>query len=131
MVESGGNTGFTEVGTKYVGDVQQAVKYSSISSYMLKLTSLPILGFKDNNNAQENLSKHMCDFGARTKWWSGRLVASSYIDVDTIKYQYCLINSNPLYCITGYIMEDGAVDRYLQNLPHRRLDLFYGYISSY
>ena len=55
----------------------------------------------------------------------------SYIDVDTIKYQYRLINPTPLDCIAGYIIEDGIGDRDLKGLRQRRLNLIDGYISSY
>ena len=54
-----------------------------------------------------------------------------YIDVDTSKYQYRMINPTLLYCITGYIMEDFVGDRYLKRLTHRRLNSTDGYISSY
>ena len=41
----------TEVGTKYVEEVQKAVKYYSIFSYMLKPHSLITQGFKENKKA--------------------------------------------------------------------------------
>ena len=43
--EVGVSTGVTESGTKEVEEVQQDVKYSSLSSYMLKPTSLLTKGF--------------------------------------------------------------------------------------
>ena len=41
LEEAGVSTGVTEVGTKDVEEVQQAVKYLSLSSYVLKPPSLP------------------------------------------------------------------------------------------
>ena len=64
--EAGVSTGVTEEVTKEVEEVQQAVKYDSLSYYMLKQTSLPTQGFKENNKAQDKLFKNICDFGEGT-----------------------------------------------------------------
>ena len=61
--KSGVSTVVTEVEKKYVEEVQQVVKYSSLSSYILKTPSLLIQGLKKNNKSQEKLFKHMCNFG--------------------------------------------------------------------
>ena len=61
----------------------------------------------------------------------GRRVVSFYLDVETTKYQCRLLNPTPLDFITGYIMEDSVSDRALKRLSQRRLNLIYGYISSY
>ena len=50
--EAGVITGVTEVGTKEVEELYQAVKYSSLLYYMLKPTSLLTHGFKDNKKSQ-------------------------------------------------------------------------------
>ena len=73
----------------------------------------------------------MCNFGARSVWSNGRIAVSSYLDVETIKYQYHLIIPTALYCILGYIMEDYFGDWDLKRLPYIRLNLIGGYISSY
>ena len=67
--------------------MQQVVKYSSLSPYMLKPPSLLTQGFEENKKAQENIFKNMCNLGARAEWGDGRRAASSYIDVDTREYQ--------------------------------------------
>ena len=54
----------TEVVTKDVEEVQQAVKYSSLSSYMLKPLSLFPQGFKYNQKAHEKPFNTMFNFGA-------------------------------------------------------------------
>ena len=72
-----------------VEDMQKDLKSSSLSSYMFKPSHLLKQGFDNNRTAQENLSNHnhMCNFGAREYWRDGRRVVSSYLDVDTTKYQ--------------------------------------------
>ena len=60
----GVSTGVTEVGKKYLEGVQQAVKYSSLSSYMLKPLSLFPQGFKYNQKAHEKPFNTMFNFGA-------------------------------------------------------------------
>ena len=74
----------------------------------------------------------MCNFRARAEWRSDRRSVSFYLDVETKKYQYCLINPNPLDCIIGkIIVEDAISDRYLNNLPHIKMNLIGGSISGY
>ena len=72
LVEAGVITGVTELGTKEAEEVHQAVKYSSISSCMLKPPSLLTQGFKENKKSQYNAFKHMYNFGARSVWRNGR-----------------------------------------------------------
>ena len=121
----------TEVGTKEVEEMQQDLKYSSLLSFMLKPTSFLTQGFKENQKALEKLFNSMCDFGSQEQWGGGRRAFSSYIDVDTSKDQCRLINPTPLDCIAGYIMEGYVGDRFLRRLPHIRLKLIDGSISSY
>ena len=83
--EAGARTGVTEVFKKDTEEVQWAVKYSSLSSYMLKTPSLPTQGFKENNKAQEKLFNHICNFGARAEWRNSRRAVSSYLDVEIRK----------------------------------------------
>ena len=73
----------------------------------------------------------MYGFGARAVRRNGKIAVSSYLDVDTRKYQYYMLNPTPLDCIVGYIMEDAVDDRFLKKMPHRRLNFIYGSISSY
>ena len=84
--EAGLSTGVTESGTKEAEEVQWTVQSASILSYMLKPPSFLTQGFRDNNKAQENILKHMCDFGAWEDWRSGKRSISSYIGVETRKY---------------------------------------------
>ena len=112
--------------TEEVEDIQKAFKSTSLSSYMLKPSHLLSQGFKKNRTAQENLFKHMCNFGAR----EGRRVVGSYIDVETTKYQCRLLNPTPLGCIAGYIMEGAVSDRALKRLPQRRMRFIDGSIST-
>ena len=67
--EAGVGTGVPEAGTK---EVHQAVKYSSLSSYVLKPPSLLTQGFKEHNMTQEKLFKDMCNFGLLAERKSGR-----------------------------------------------------------
>ena len=76
--------------------MKKSVKYSSILSYMLKPSHLLTQGFEKNRTAQEKFFKHMCNFGAREEWREGRIVVSYYLDVDTIKYKWRLLNPTPL-----------------------------------
>ena len=114
-----------------VEDMQKALKYSSLLSYMLKPSHLLTQSFENSTTAQDKLLKHMCNFGARAKWREGRRVVSSYLDVDTTKYQCRLLDPTPLDCITGYIMQDDVGNRYLKRLPQIRLKFIDGSISSY
>ena len=50
---------------------------------MLKPSHLLTQGFENNRTAQENIFKHMCNFGARAEWREVRRFVSSYINVDT------------------------------------------------
>ena len=49
--------------TEEVQDMQKASKSSSLSSYILKPSSLLTQGFEKNRTAQEKLFKHMCILG--------------------------------------------------------------------
>ena len=73
----------------------------------------------------------MCDFGAWEELSNIRRSVSSYLDVDTRKYQYRLLNPTLLEFIAGNIMEDTICDRDFNNLPQQRLNLIDGPISSY
>ena len=73
----------------------------------------------------------MCNFEARAECRNGRRAISSYLEVDTSKDIYRLINTTPLDFITGQIMEDSVGDKYLKSLPQIRLNLIDGSISSY
>ena len=61
----------------------------------------------------------------------GVIVVSSYLDVDTTKDQFRILNPTSLDFIAGYIMEDAVGDRALKILPNRFLNLFDGSISSH
>ena len=50
--------------TEEVGDMQKALKYSSLLSYMLKPSHLLTHVFGRNKPAHEKIFKHMCNFGA-------------------------------------------------------------------
>ena len=80
------------------------MKYSSLLSYMLKLPYLLTQGFNKTNKAQENLSNHMFNFGARADWGDGGRAVSSYLDVEISNDKYRLVNPTPLDCTAGYIM---------------------------
>ena len=112
-VSTGVSTGVNESGTEEVEEVQQAVKYYSILSYMFKPTSLLTQVFNKNNKEQDNFFSHMCNFGAWLERRNWRTAISSYLEVDTINDQYHLVNPTPLDLITGYIMEDPIGDRSL------------------
>ena len=75
------------------------MKYYYIYPYMLKPPNLLLQGFK--KKAQDKLFKHMCKFGEREEWSNGGRDVSSYIDVDTRKDQFHLLNPTPLDCIPG------------------------------
>ena len=51
--------------TEEVGDMQKALKYDYLSSYILKLSNLLTQGFGNNMTPQEELLKHMCNLGSR------------------------------------------------------------------
>ena len=109
--------------TEKTEDMQKAVKYSSLSSYMLKPSHLLTHGFENNNMAHDKLFKHICNFGAWEEWSECIRVVSSYIDVDTTKYQCHLFNPMHLDCITGYIMEYAVGDRDLKMMVQRRMKI--------
>ena len=111
--------------------MQKALKSSSLSSYMLKPSKLITKGLENNRTAQDKRFKHMCNFGSRAEWRKGRSVISSYLDVETTKYQCRILNPTPLYCIAGYTMEGAVGERYLKRLPQRRLNFIDDSISSY
>ena len=117
--------------TEQVEDMQKAVKYSYISSYMLKPSHLLTQGFENNRMAQEMLFKHMFNFGARAEWRQGRRGLSSYLGVEITKDQCRLLNPTTLYCIAGYILEDAVDYRALNSLPKIRLDFIDGSTSSH
>ena len=84
--EDGG--GLVGVGvTEEVGDMQKAVKSSFLLSYMLKPSHSLTQVFDKNRTAQEKLFKRMYNFGTREDWRWVRRVDSSYLDVETTKYQ--------------------------------------------
>ena len=90
-------SGLVGVGvTEEVRDMQKDFNSSSISSYMLKPSKLITQSFENNRTAQEKLLKHMCNFGSREVWRKGRSVISFYLDVETTKYQFRLLNTTPL-----------------------------------
>ena len=98
---------------------------------MLKPTSLLTHVFKNNKKSQEKLFNNMRNFGSWVVWRNGIRAISSYLDVETITYQYCMLNPTPLDWISGYIMSYDVGDRYLKRLPKRRLNLTGISISSY
>ena len=73
----------------------------------------------------------MCNSGSQEEWRKGISVISSYLDVDTTKDKFRLLNPTPLECITVYIMEDAVGEGALKRLPQRRLNFINGSISSY
>ena len=68
---------------------------------------------------------------ARVDCRNGIRAVSSYLDVEISNDQYRLLNPTPLGYIAGYIMEDNIGDRDLNDLHQQRLNITYGYISSY
>ena len=112
--------------TEEVQDIQKALNYSSILSYMLKPSHLLTQGFGSNMKAQDKLFKHMCNFEAWAEWREGRRVVSYYLDVETTKYPCLILNTTPLDCTTGYIMDDAAGERALKRLPQIRLNFIDG-----
>ena len=111
--------------------MRKAMKSYSLLSYILKPSHLLTQGFNKNRAAREKLFKQMCNFGARAELSEGVLVVIYYLDVETTKYQYFLLNPTPLECIAGYRMESAVVGRALNRLPRRRLNFIDYSISSY
>ena len=72
----------------------------------------------------------MCYFRTQEDWSIRRRAVGSYLGDETSKDKERLLNPTPLEGTTGYIMEDAAGDRYLKNLPQKRLNLIDGHISS-
>ena len=124
-----------EDGSGLVGEVVievvEDMKYYYLLSYMLKPSHLLTHGFDNNITAQDKLFKCMCNFGAQAEWKEGRIVFSSYVDVETTKDQCCLLNTKHLDYIIGYTMEDAVGDKDLKRMPHTRLNFIDGSISSY
>ena len=89
---------------------------------MLKPSHLLTQVFDKNKRAQEKRSNHICNFESQGKWREGRSVVSYYLDIETTKNQFRLLNPTPLDCIAGYIMEDAVGGRYLKRLPRIRLN---------
>ena len=116
FVLAGVSTSVTESVTEEVEELQKVVEYSFISYYILKPTSLLTQGFNKNNKAQGGIFICICNFWARVEWRNGIRAVSSYLDVETINYQYRLVNPTPLDCISGCIMEDTVGDRDLMSL---------------
>ena len=112
-------------------EVQHAFKSPYLFSYTLKPIYLLKQVFNRNNISRYNLFKNMCNFGAHGVWINGRIAVSYYIDVDTSKDQYRLLNTTPLQFIVGYIMEDSIGGRYFKRLLHIRLNLIGVSILSY
>ena len=131
LVEAGVRTNVTQSGTEEVEGVQRVVKYSSLSSYILKLPYFLTQGVNKNNKSRENLFNHMCNFWSRAEWKNGRRSASSYLGIDIRNHQYPLVNPTPLNCISGYIIEYSIGDRDLKILYQQSLNLIDGSISSY
>ena len=98
---------------------------------MLKQPYLLTQVFEYSEKKQEKLFKHMYNFGAREVCSNGIRDVSSYLYGETRKYQYCLLNTNSLDCITGYIMDSAVGDNNLKRLTQIRLNLIYGSTSSY
>ena len=124
-------TGVTQSKTEEVEEVQRYMKYSYISSYILKPPSLLTQVFNKNNKSQKNNFKNMFNFGARAEWRNGRRDVRSYLSVEIRNDQCRLVNPTPLDCIAGYIMEDYIGDGVFKRLHQRRLYIIDGCISSY
>ena len=80
-------------------------------------------GLLNHRTAQEKLFKYMCNFGARAYWREVIRVVNSYLDVESTRDQFCLLNPTSLDCISGYIMKDDVGDRALKRLPQIKLNL--------
>ena len=63
--EAGVRICVTKSVTEEVEEVQRVLKYSYLSSFMLKPAYLIRQVFKKNKKSQENLFNRMCNFGAR------------------------------------------------------------------
>ena len=98
--------GVPGAGTKEMEEVKQAVKHDYPLSSLLKHPSFIKQKFKENNKTQERIFRNMYDFGAQVEWRIRIRDVSSYLDDATSKYQERLLNTTPLDCIIGYIIED-------------------------
>ena len=72
----------------------------------------------------------MCNLGARSEWKEKIRVVSSYLDVESTKDQFRILNTTPLDFITGYILDDTVGDWDFERLPQIMLNFNDGYISS-
>ena len=79
--------------------MQKALKSSYLSYYVLKPSHLLTQGFEYNRTAQEKLFKHIFNLRERAEWKEGRRVVSYFIDFDTTKDQFRLLDPTPLDCI--------------------------------
>ena len=52
--------------------------------------------FGNNITPPEKLFKHIFNFGSRAEWRNGRRVVSSYLDVESTKYQCRILNPKTL-----------------------------------
>ena len=116
--------------TEEEGDMQKALKSSSISSYILKPSHLLTQGFGENMTSKDKLFENFFNFGERAEWREGIRVFSSYLDVDITKDQYRLLNTTPLECTTGYIMDNAVGERALNRMPQIRLNFIACLICS-
>ena len=82
--------------TEEVEYVRKDLRSSSLLSYMLKPSRLLTHGFDNNRTAQEKLFKHMCNLGAQSEWKEKIRVVSSYLDVESTKYQFRILDPMPL-----------------------------------
>ena len=88
-------------------------------------------GFKENKEAKTKFFNPMCNFGEQAEWRRRDRDVSLYLDVDTKKDKYRLLDPAPLDCITGYIVVGAVGDTDLKNMPHKSLELVVVSISSY
>ena len=101
--------------------MQKYLNSPSPQSYMLKPYHLLTQGFENNKTGQKKLFKHMCNSGARAECRQGGRVVSSYLDVDTTKQQFRILNLTPLDCIAGHVIEYDVGDSALKRLYQIRL----------
>ena len=88
-------------------------------------------GFEYNKNEQGDIFNNMCQFWSWEECSRGKISVSSYIGIDTRKYQYHLLNPTRLEFIAGYIMEEDIVDGGLNNITKQKMNLIDDYITSY
>ena len=114
-----------------VQDARGQLSLYSLSSYSLKPPPLLPPDFRTNPQAQKNLVKHMCNFGARAEWESGKRQVSEWLDVEVSSDQERLLNPTALDTIQGYILQASSGKEARKRLPQRRLNLIDGCINSY